>query len=62
MKKKPYYVSIEGHESKTFFKVELDEKEFLTVKMIVDKCNQASTFAGMPTMTIKEQVDITTTN
>lgn len=50
---KLYKISVDGCDDSTEFEITLTEKEYETIKKIVDKCNETSTYGCQPKMSIE---------
>lgn len=50
--KKEYRIEVNGCDDFTIFTMRLTALEYEIVKQVVDKCNEASEYDCMPTMTI----------
>lgn len=52
---KSYLISVIGCDDDTTFYMQLTDREAKLVKLLAEKCTEASTYTCMPTMMIQEQ-------
>jgi len=52
---KSYLISVMGCDDTTTFYMQLTDREAKLVKLLAEKCTEASTYGCMPTMMVTEQ-------